>query len=195
MSPEEKMEYAGLVEVYRIVSEDIRQYVSEMFRALPYAAVLAALYLGFGLQDDRGPAAQRIVEYTPYAFFLLALYFLVIAYIKTGLAVYRLTLERRLNELQGRNIFEIESFAEVVQARGRLRLGRRWYTHAPTPPLAFTCPTCCGSIYTLRHQRATKEKNRDLGPSGGCSAGRNVPVSDIPTSCSEGCEEASRGGF
>ena len=141
----EDNEYEGLLEAYKIVCEDIRQYVGEMTKCLPYCAVLAGLYLGFGIAND-SHLSSRVRQYVPYGVALLATYFLVLAYIKTGLAVYRRFLEDRLNKFHRTPVFQLEGFADIVQARGALRWGKKWYQRLPTPPLLLAVSAIVAAI-------------------------------------------------
>lgn len=128
-----------LLQEYRTVSEEIRIYVQEMIKCFPYAAVLVALYLGWGIGGDQNQAnsiANKIREYMPYGFVLLSVYFLGLAYVRVGLSRYRAHLERTINELAGKRLMGLDSsYLVAVQSTGFLRLGKPWYARVPTPLL------------------------------------------------------------
>lgn len=149
-SEDKKLELQILLEEYKTVSEELRIYVKEMIQCFPYAAILIAIYLGWGIAGDNNQAysiANRIQEYVPYGFVLLSVYFLGLAYIRVGLSRYRAYLENKINEIAGNELMHWDSsFAYTVQSSGFLKLGEAWYARLPTPLLFLGFLIAAGSI-------------------------------------------------
>lgn len=120
-----------LVEEYKTVSGELRLYVQETFRCIMYAAILVALFLGWG--SDK---VNNISEYMPFGFVLLVIYYLSIYYVSTCLSRYRADLEENINKFVDHdNLLGLDSFYNPrTRSKGRLNLGDNdHYNFWPTP--------------------------------------------------------------
>jgi|GEM_PF-4044706 len=126
-----------LLEEYRMINNEILLYLKEMIRCFVYAAILVGVFLGVGVGagDDKGSILKEIQQYLPYGLPVLAVYFLVLSYIRIGLTSRRWALEKRVNALMGSELLGLESFAARVQSHGFIKIGRAWYAKLPTPML------------------------------------------------------------
>jgi cobalamin synthase len=135
---ERKLKVQALLEEYKTVSTELKQYTQEAMRCFPYAGILVALYLGFGLSGDASRVSSiqaTIQEYIPYGFVVLCAYFLAMVYVREGLVKYRSYLEERINQTLEDSVMQLDSFSQIVTERGYLKMGRAWYARIPTPPL------------------------------------------------------------
>jgi hypothetical protein len=140
LNKDRELELQVLLEEYRTLNGELLLYVQEMIRCFVYLAILVGAYLGVGLGvgNKQNGVISTIQQYLPYGLPVLALYFLVLSYIRIGLSTRRGILERKINELMGTELMGLDSFTQRVQSRGFVSIGEAWYAKLPTP-MPFLC--------------------------------------------------------
>jgi hypothetical protein len=136
---DKKLKIEVLLEEFRTINGEAQLYTQETMKCFTYAAILIALYLGWGITGDSTQANSfmlKIQQYVPYGFVLLCVYFLVMAYIREGLMKYRGYLENKINQILEEDIMQWDTtFTAAIFERGYFTLGNAWYARVPTPPL------------------------------------------------------------
>jgi len=135
-----ELKYNILIEEYKRVGNEVAIYTKEMMKTFIYGSTLVGIYFGWGLHidDNSSQLSQNIQSALPYAFFLLAMYFLSLSYIKISLMRFIADIENKINNVAYENLLTLESvYRQNVLSRGFVRFGKAQLACLPTPVVFF----------------------------------------------------------
>jgi cytochrome bd-type quinol oxidase subunit 2 len=170
---EKTLRFQALIEEYKNVSAELQQYTQEGMRSFPYAAVLIAVYLGWGLSGDPSQISRfetTIRVFVPYGFVLLCVYFLAMVYVREGLVKYQGYVEERINKIVGDDTMQFASkYSPTIMERGYLQMGTAWYSRIPTPPLFLGMVITMASLLVFSSDVIRKQTIVVLALLGACA--------------------------
>ncbi len=134
-----------LIESHKLISEETKQYRTEMMRSFVYAAFVLALALGFDPENT-----GKLVKYMPYAMIGLLVYFLSIGFMYVSANRYKAQLEYRINKLAQETLVDFElRFKPELISRGLLPRPGKPGRFFPTPNIMLGIIVIVGFVIMI----------------------------------------------
>lgn len=122
-----------LLEAYKMINDEAKIYLNEIFKCFIYAAIIIGVFLGgeIGLFGEENP---KFREYIPFALVILIIYFLSLAYNYISILRYRGILERKINFIFDERVLDYDSFYKrKILSSGFIGMKSKWYAKLPSP--------------------------------------------------------------
>jgi len=122
-----------LLEAYKMINDEAKTYLNEIFKSFIYAAIIIGLFLG-GEIGIFGEGNLKFREYIPFALVILIIYFLSLAYNYISILRYRGVLERKINAIFDERVLDYDHFYKrEILSSGFIGVKSKWYAKLPSP--------------------------------------------------------------
>ena len=122
-----------LTEQYKLITEEGRIYLREIFKCFTYAAFLIAIYLGLE-SEILGKGISNLRRYMPIAIVGLSIYYLTLSYSVVIIQRYKGEIEKKINRVISEDLLDYEfDYKRRVIMSGFITIDNRKKFGFPTP--------------------------------------------------------------